>query len=234
MRNPRRWLRVSVLAAALAVGATACGSSGSTDPLAGLTSQQIATKATSGSEAAPIVRVSGSGSDSGQLLTLDLTLVRGKGCTGSLAEGNLGSLRLIYNGSTVWLMPDAKFYKANGVPATTAALLTGKYLAIKSSTSGLSSVIALCSISKLLSQFSVDAGTAKGVITTLDGQTAVEIADKTHAGHAYVSDIATPELLRITKPGSKGGQFDFSYPATPPSLASPPASEVIDGSKYGF
>ena len=114
-----------------------------------------------------------------------------------------------------------------------AGLLKGKYLALKSGTSGLSSLTDVCSMSKLLTEFSVDAGAAKGVVTAVDGQNAVEIADKTGSGHAYVSETATPELLRISKPGS-GGQIDFTYPATPPALTSPPASEVIDGSKYGF
>lgn len=234
MRNARRSLSVAILAAALAAGAAACGSSGSTDPLAGLTSKQIATKAVSGTEAAPVVRVSGSGSDSGHKLTLDLTLVRGKGCAGSFSEGNLGSLKLIYNGTTMWVLPDAKFYQDSGAPAAVATLLKGKYLELKSGTSGLSGMTQLCSMSKLLSEFTVDAGTAKGVITTVDGQSAVKITDKTGSGHAYVSDTAAPQLLRITKPGSSGGQIDFSYPATSPALTSPPASEVIDGSKFGF
>ena len=232
MHSTRRWLTATVLAAAITVGATACGSAG--DPLAGMTSKQVATKAVSATEAAPIARVSGSGSDSGQLVNLDLTLVRGKGCTGTIGEGSLFSLRLIYNGSTMWVLADSKFYQSAGAPAAAAAALKGKYLKLKAGTSGLSSLSELCSMSKLLSQFTVDAGGGKGVKTTLGGQSAVEINDSTGAGHAWVSDTATPELLRIQKPGSSGGQIDFSYPATAPALTSPPAGQVVDGSQYGF
>jgi hypothetical protein len=233
VRNLNRSLPVTVLAASVAMGAAACGSSGSTDPLAGLSSQQIATKAVSGTEVAPSVRVSGSGLDSGVMISIDLTEERGKGCEGTIGEGNKGSLRMIDNGSTLWIFPDSKFYQANGAPAAVATLLEGKYLKLSPSTGGLASLSDLCSVSKLLSQFTVDAGTAKGVVTTVDGQTAVKISDKTGSGHAYVTDTAAPELLRIQKPGSGGGQIDFSYPA-PAAITPPPASEVIDGSKYGF
>jgi hypothetical protein len=234
VRTVRRSLPITVLAAAVAAGAAACGSSGSTDPLAGLTAQQIATKAVAGTEAAPAARVTGSGTDSGQTITVDLTLVRGKGCDGTLGEGNLGSLQMIDTGSTTWIMPDSKFYKTSGAPASVAALLAGKYLETASNNSDVASLSELCSMSKLLSQFTVDAGSGKGTRTTIDGQTAVEINDKTGAGHAWVSDTATPELLRIQKPGSSGGEINFTYPANAPAPAAPPASQTVDGSKYGF
>jgi hypothetical protein len=238
VRTARRSLTVPVLAAAItamiAAGAAACSSSGSTDPLAGLTSAQIATKAVAATEAAPVVSVSGSGSDSGQTITVDLTLVHGKGCEGTLGEGNLGSLKLIDDGPTTWILPDSKFYKTSGAPSSVAALLAGKYLETASSNSDVSSLSQLCSMSKLLSQFTVDAGNGKGTLTTVDGQSAVEINDKSGAGHAWVSDTATPELLRIQKPGSSGGELNFTYPATAPALTAPPASETVDGSKYGF
>ncbi len=234
MRTVRRSLPVTVLAAAVAAGAAACGSSGGTDPLAGLTAQQIATKAVAATEAAPVARVTGSGSDSGQTITVDLTLVHGKGCEGTLGEGNLGSLQLIDNGPTTWILPDSTFYRTSGAPASVAALLAGKYLETASDNSDVASLSQLCSMSKLLSQFTVDAGSGKGTVTTIDGQSAVEINDKSGAGHAWVTDTATPELLRIQKAGSSGGEINFTYPASAPAPAPPPASETVDGSKYGF
>jgi hypothetical protein len=233
VRTVRRLLPVTVFAAVIA-GAAACGSSGSTDPLAGLTAQQIATKAVAATEAAPIARVTGSGTDSGQTITVDLTLVHGKGCDGTLGEGNLGSLTLIDDGPTTWILPDSKFYKTSGAPASVAALLAGKYLETASSNSDVASLSQLCSMSKLLSQFTVDAGSGKGTLTTVNGQSAVEINDKTGAGHAWVTDTAAPELLRIEKPGSSGGEINFTYPASAPAPAAPPASETVDGAKYGF
>lgn len=249
MRIARRLALFTVPVAVLAMGTAACGSSGSSssstsssssslspspNALAGQDSQQIATKAVAGTEAAPSVRVAGSGTDSGQTFSLDLTLVHGKGCQGSIGEGKQGSFRLVYTNNTVYVLPDTTFYKANGAPAAVLPLLRGKYLKLKSTDSGLGSLAAICTVNSLLSKFTLDAGTAKGVMTTVNGQPVVKITDKTGSGFAYVSDTASPKLLRIQKPGSAGGEVNFTYPATPPAITAPPASQVIDGSKYGF
>jgi hypothetical protein len=53
-------------------------------------------------------------------------------------------------------------------------------------------------------------------------------------GTAYVTDTAKPEVLGITIGGSGGGSLTFTYYTTPPAITPPPASESIDGSKYGF
>jgi hypothetical protein len=244
---------ITVLAAALAVGTAACGASGgsagpgttagtkaaaspgsSADPLAGLTSQQIAKRAVADTEAAPSVRVVGGGSDSGQAFTIDLTLVRGKGCEGTVAEGKRGSFQLVYHSTTVWLRPDSAFYQSQGIPAAMLTILKGKYLELKASGSGLASMAGICTMSHLLSQFTLDAGTTKGIMTTINGQPAVKITDKTGTGYAYVSDTTTPELLRVEKAGSGGGRIDFTYYATPVAITPPPASQVVDASKFGL
>jgi hypothetical protein len=248
VRNSRHLLPMIVLAAALAAGTAACGSSGSpattsgnspttggsTNALAGLTSRQVATKAVTGTEAASAVRVSGSGEDSGQTITMDLTLVKGKGCQGTVSEAQLGSFKLIFNGADVWMLPDAKFYQTEKIPAAAVALLNGKYIEVKSTDSNMGSLATLCSLSGLLGKITPDASLAKGVKTTLNGVPAVKITDKTGAGVAYVSDSATPELLQIDKTGSNGGQLTFTYFSTPPAITAPPTSQTIDGSKYGF
>ena len=244
MRTVRHCLRLTVLAVALAAGTGACGSSGgsagpagqgtSADPLAGLNSRQIAQRAVAGTEAAPSVRVTGSGTDSGQPITIDLTLIRGKGCQGTLSTSSMGSVKVVYNGTTVWLLPDAKFYRSQNVPASALSVLNGKYLQVKANGSSLGSLGQLCTLSKLLSQFTPHAGTAKGIATTVDGQRAVKITDKTSSGYAYVSDEADPVLLRIQKPGAGGGLVKFSYTGNRLAITPPPASQVIDGSKYGF
>jgi hypothetical protein len=233
VHKARYLAQTTILAAALAAGAAACGSSTSSDPLAGLTSKQIATQAVTGTEAASSVRIYGQGSDSGQPLSIDLTIVKGKGCQGSFSEGNVGSFKLVYMGGTVWVLPDNAFYQANKVPADAQAILDGKYLEVKSTSNGLGSIAQVCTMSTLLGTFVGDAGTTKGVKTTLNGQPAYKIADKTDAGFAYVTDAAPPQLLQVVKPGSGGGTINFSY-GTTTTITPPPASQVIDGSKYGF
>ncbi len=222
----------------LAAGAAACGSSGhsgpAADPLAGLTSRQIAAKAVTATESAAAVRITGNGQDAGTAITLDLTVLKGKGCEGSFSEASLGSFKLVYDGTTVWLLPDAAFYKANKVPAAAAAVLNGKYIKAKATSADMGSMAQLCSLSGLLGTVNSNASLAKGVKTTFDGQPAIKITDNTGTGVAYVSDTATPEILVVDKPGSSGGKLNFVYNGLPSTITPPPPSQVIDGSKYGF
>jgi hypothetical protein len=235
VRNARRLVPLTVLAAALAAATAACGSSSPpVDPLAGLTSKQIATKAVGATETAPAVHITGTGDDSGKSITIDLTFVRGKGCQGSFSEASLGSLKMVYDGTTVWMLPDASFYKDNGVPSTVAGLLNGKYIKLKGSTSGLGSLTQVCSLSGLLGNLTPDASLTKGVKMTLNGQSVIRISDTKGTGYAYVSDMAPPELLMINKTGSSGGQLNFSYTGVATSITPPPAGQTIDGSKYGL
>ena len=235
MRKARYLAQITIVTAALAAGAAACGSSGSSDPLAGMTSKQIAQQAVTGTEAQSSVRIAGTGSDSGQTFSIDLTLVKGKGCQGTISEGNVGSFKLVYDLSTVWVLPDSKFYQASGVPAAAQTVLDGKYLKVKATSgNGIGSLAQICNVSNLLNQFTKDASpTAKGVNTTVAGQPAVKITDNTGTGFAYVTDTAPPKLLQVTKPGTGGGTITFTY-GTATSITPPPASQVIDGSKYGF
>ena len=133
----------------------------------------------------------------------------------------------------VTVMPDSGFYQSNNVPAAVQAVLDGKYLELKSSTNGLGSIAQLCTPSTLLNQITGDAGSAKGVKTTLNGQSVYKITDKTDTGYAYVTNTTPPQLVQITKPGASGGTINFTY-GTATTITPPPASEVIDGSKYGF
>ncbi len=224
----------TVLAATLAAVTAACSSGSSADPLAGLTSKQIAAKAVADTENASAVRVTGSGTTSGHAITVDLTELKGKGCEGTISEATLGSFKVVYNGVTIWMLPDAQFYKSNNVPAAVVALLSGKYIQAKANTAGLSSLAQVCSLSGLLGSINKDASISKGTRTTYNGQPAVKITDNTGTGYAYVSDTSTPELLTIDKPGSGGGQLNFVYSGLPSAITLPSASQTIDGSKYGF
>lgn len=226
----------ALLAAAIAVTAAACSGSGSGDPLQGMTGKQVVTKAIADSAAAPAVKVTGTSNQSGQPIGLNLSLVKGHGCEGTLSEGNVGSFKLIYNGTSVWIMPDKKFWEqqANSIGASAVARYEGKYIKTSPGNStGFGAMAGLCSVRQLLkSGTSSSFGTPAK--TQFDGQSALKIPDKTKNSSAYVSDTATPKILGITKPGSSGGTVTFTYPSAPPPITAPPASEVVDGSKLGL
>lgn len=259
MYRTRRAASAALLAAALATGTVACGTqatstaaktaasgtktaeatpkpTASKDPLAGLTSSQIAARAVTDTESAGSVHVTGTASKSGKekKLSFDLTVVRGKGCTGSITESKDG-FRIVYLGKNVWMLPNQAFKKSiSGGNSAMLAFLAGKWLKVKVKSSGFGSVASMCNLSKLLAGFSfpIPGGLIKGSTATINGQRAVKLKDSGDSAYIYVSDAAKPEMIRVVDPGS--GEFSFTGYGAPVTITAPPSSKVIDGSKYGL
>jgi hypothetical protein len=258
MAAVRRLTTSALFFTALAVATTACGTSGGgthppaaslsptavADPLAGWNAQRIEKQSATDTLAARYVRITGTGTDSGQQVTFDLTMVVGVGCRGTISEHGIGSFLLISKGNTVWIQPDAAFWKqeAGQNPSTSQQLLeqlfAGKYLEDKAGT-GLGSLASMCSLHSLFGSSAMSAPNTplkKAGTAVIDGQRRLKLisTDAKQPGYAYVSDTAKPEILQMTAPGPGGGSLSFTYYATAPAITPPPASESIDGSKYGF
>lgn len=254
MTTVRRLAPGAVLAVALAVATAACGGSGGTpspdtsprpaavtDPLASWSVQRILGQAQADTVAAPYVRVTGSVSDSGKQEAFDLTMVAGVGCRGTVTEPGTGSFALISKGSTVWVKPDAAFYRnetgQNPDAQLAASLLAGKYLEDQSG-SGLGSLATMCSLHGMLGSSAKSAAdsadAAKAGTATIGGQRALKLVNNRQHGSAYVTDTAKPDILRITVGGPAGGSLSFTYYASAPAITAPPASQTIDGAAYGF
>jgi hypothetical protein len=205
------------------------------DPLAAMTASQIISKATADLSAASSVRMSGTTLQSGTI-TIDLTMGRSK-CFGTISEGSKGSFELIKIGKSFWIKPDHQFWTSSaGASGVGLGLLEGKYIRVSSSTTGMGSFSQLCDPSQLAAQIHSGAAAAtKSKTTTVNGQSAVELTviQQGTTGTAYVSVSATPEFLEIAAPGQ--GRLDFTdYNNAAVTVTPPPASETIDGSKYGF
>ncbi len=237
-----------MLAAALAstlfaVGAAGCGGAGPTgtsagskaNPLATLSAEQIARKAVADLGTAAAVHVTGWITDSGQRTGINLTLVHGKGCDGSMSMQKGGSFLLIMIGTALWLKPDETFWKSVGSndPAV-LKILVGKYMKA-SAKGGLSALGQLCDPRKLFGpSFENPTGVVKGKNATISGQPALELKDTQDSDSAYVSISARPQFLRIIGTGSDSGQLDFTGYGTLVTLTAPPARQTLDGAKYGF
>lgn len=250
-------IRAAALATALAGGLAACSSPGSSasspgsgsaavgtstgsaasgDPLAGMSADDIATQAWANTKAAVSVHVKGSGTDSGKPLTFALTLVKGKGCTGTMSEGADGSFQIVMIGKTVWIKPDQAFWKANGGsdPAT-LSIVSGKYIKDAAGT-GLGAMSTLCNLSNWIGGNGGDqaTGMVKGTTVTVNGQPSLQLKDSGDSASAFVSVSARPLVLRIVDPSANGGTFDFTDYGTVTTVTAPPASQTLDGKKYGF
>jgi hypothetical protein len=237
LQHVRHALSAAVIAAVIAVGTAACGSSpksaASSDPLARLTAGQITERALADMDNAASLRFAGSGRDSRKTMALALTLVRGHGCKGSIRlQGN--ALRMIDNGKSLWTLPSDGFYRMEGINATAISQVSGKWLKVrKSHFSGLPD---FCSLSDLVCGMTGEyAEMTKGTPTTVDGQRVVTIHQTGQSGAAYISDSAKPELLelRVTK-GSTTGTFTFNDFGARVTISPPPARRIFDGSKLGL
>jgi hypothetical protein len=237
-----------LLAGALAVTTVGCGPSHTpppravmldaqavVDPLAGDTSVWILHHASTDTEAAFSVHLTGSGEDSGHTMTFDLSIAGSDGCTGKVTESGTGSFQLIFDGSTVWVKPDDEFWRvASGVtdPAQLAAV-EGKYLTATAGGSGLGEVASLCQLTAALKAFTSmpddTPGESRGPVTRINGQRELKVTDPKDSEYAYVTDTAQPRLLQVVETGSDGGELSFGYPGTPVAITPPPASEIITG-----
>lgn len=230
-------------AASVAVVTAACGSSSSggspsatssSNALAGMSADQIAARAVSDLGASSSVHVSGTVTDSGQSISLDLALARGVGCQGSMSLAGKGSFQIVNKGGTVWIKPTDAFYKSVGATGAVLSILSGKWLKVPSSGSGLGSLSSLCDASGLAHGFAKnDTGFTKGATTTINGQPAQELIQPSDSAHVYVSESSSPQILHVQGPKGQG-YVDFTGYNQPTSITTPSASDTLDGSKYGF
>lgn len=232
-RSVRRLATATVLALGVSAGAAACGSSPAADPLANLSAPDIAAKAIANTEAASSMHVTGQGALSGQSLSFDLAVDGARGCAGSVTDSRNGSFKMIALGPRVWVMPDDAYYRrqaASGAIVPLAAL-SGKYLRETAGKSALGSFGTLCRLNPLLTAFKSAAATfKKGPVTTVSGERVLPVSSG--AVSLYVSDTASPRLVKISAPGT--ARYDFSGYGAPAAITAPPAAQVADGRQWGF
>jgi len=234
-----------VLAAAAVLSATACSSSSSsTSALAGLSPDQIVQKSVADLKAASSVRITGQVVSSGQTITLDLTDVAAKGCQGTIglaapatssSKAVSGTANIIQVDSTVYMKLSDSFFTGAGLPASEFSQVSGKYIKLASG-SNLASFAQLCNPSTLSTAFSKeDSGFVNAGTATVNGQPTVAFKQPKNPsnGTVYVSESATPQILRIAGPAGQGS-VDFSDYNASATITAPPASQVIDGTKFGL
>jgi hypothetical protein len=197
------------VAAALAAGMAGC-SSGHSDPLAGDSVAAIIAEAKANTIAAQSLTVSGG--EPAAHASVDLTIVNGLGCTGTVTQSASTTSTLIWIGKTVYAHTE-------GMPAS-------EWMKGTSSQSNLQGLLALCRPGSLLASLDPSGITSAGrTVTVYDDQPALSLSLPATAsgqgGTIVVTDTAAPVLLSISQPGS--GTLTFSrYGAT--KTIAPPAA----------
>jgi len=174
----------------------------------------------------------------------NLTDVAAQGCQGSIglsasatstSKAVSGTADIIEADSIVYMKLSESFFTSAGLPASEFSDVSGKYIKLASN-SDLASFAQLCDPSTLSAAFAKqDTGFVKAGTATINGQQALAFKQPKNAsnGTVYVSDSATPQILRIAGPAGQGS-IDFSDYNASATITAPPASQVIDGSKFGL
>ncbi|HZR51811.1 MAG TPA: hypothetical protein VFB06_20140 [Streptosporangiaceae bacterium] len=222
----------AVACAAIVGGLSACSSGGSGDPLGGMDANQITMKAFSDLNTASSVHVTGPSNGGGTDYNLDVTLSKSD-CQGTYATASKGTFHVLTLNGTTYFSANQLYWKSTGATGSNLSLLTSHYIKVGPNSQTLAALNTLCHPSQLAKSFT---GQVSGMIdrgwTTINGQKVMHITDSGDASGIYVSDSATPEVIRL----NSGSSLDlvFSDYNSPLNLTAPPASQVLDGKKMGF
>ncbi|HEX4289544.1 MAG TPA: hypothetical protein VH021_11545 [Trebonia sp.] len=244
-RSANRLAVAGLLAAATSVSVSACASSSSsTSALAGLSPDQIIQKSVADLKTASSVRIAGNVVSSGQHIAINVTDAAAKGCQGTIglaapaassSKAVSGTAGIMETGGVVYMKLSNSFFTSAGLPASDFSQVSGKYIKLTSG-SNLASFAQLCNPSTLSGAFAKeDTGFVKAGTATVGGQPTLIFKQPKNPsnGTVYVSESAAPRILRIAGPAGQGS-VDFSYFNATATIAAPPPSEVIDGSKFGL
>jgi hypothetical protein len=219
---------VTVAVVLAGCGGSSSSSSSSGNGVADKSPTEILAATKAAADAATSVHVSGSIVSSGSPITLDMHLRAGKGGRGSLSEKGL-AFELIQTGGIVYIKGSAAFYKHIGGNAA-AQLLEGKWLKAPAGSSNFASLGQLTDLRQLVGQTLANHGSlTTGGTTTINGQKAVGVTDKTKGGTLYIATSGQPYPIEITKSGSAGGKITFDGWNKPVTVAAP--ANAIDVAK---
>ncbi len=211
----------SVLVLALAALAGCGGSSG--NGVASKSATEIVNESKAAADSASSVHVSGSVKSAGSPVTLNLSLVAGKGGTGEISQSGF-MFKLILTGDTAYISGSTAFYKHLG-GAAAAQLLAGKWLKVPTTTGEFASFSSLTDMRKLIDTTLASHGTLqKGATTSVGGQQAIAVTDSTKGGTLYVATTGKPYPLQISKGGSESGTISFDRWNQPVTISAPSSS----------
>jgi hypothetical protein len=218
----RRLTFVAGLSLVVALAALAgCGGSSSGNGVASKSPTEIIAAARTAADGASAVHVSGSTVTTGTPITLDLSLVAGKGGRGRIAENGL-SFELIELEGTIYIKGSAAFYK-HFAGAAAAQLLQGKWLKAPATSASFAGLSSLIELHKLLD--AALASSNKALVSTgtrtVKGQAVVGVKDTAQGETIYVATTGKPYPVAATKSGAGGGTIAFAEWDKPVTLTAP-------------
>jgi hypothetical protein len=216
---------------AACLSATGCAAA---DPLAGMSAQQVMTKAADNLENARGVTMTGTvDQGSAGSYGVNLRFSRSQGCAGTYSYLTKGAVAFVQTSAGTYLQPDSTWWTAGTGTSgyRIDSLVAGRYLKQSTATSAAD----FCTMLTAVQSPQAPGSVTKGPLTTFDGTRALELLLGSHGYVEYVSDASDPEILGASSP--KGNEFVYDVEVNvgaPVTLAVPPASQALDASDFGF
>ena len=201
----RRLLTILVLPAAFLL--SGCGGSSSNGE-AGKSAAAILADAKQAARDAGTVKVTGSVTDSGQTIGLDLRIGQNGGVGSMTIQGS--KVDIVRIGKLVYLRAGAGFYEKVGAGAAAGQLLDGKWLKASAATKDFKDLAQLTEIVPFVAQALKPDGTlSKGPETTVDGQKVIELKDS-RGGSLFVATTGKPYPVEFKGNGKQSGTLTLS------------------------
>jgi hypothetical protein len=154
--------------------------------------------------------MSGRVADSGKQIGIDMTIVRGKGATGSLSLDG-ATVDLIVIGRNAYMRASPTFWKKFTHSSMAASLFAGKWLKFPANDAQFGSLTSLTNDKGIFNKLTSSHGKLVNEgETTFNGQSVVAIKDATKSGTLYVLASGTPYPAGLSKAkGLNGGSITF-------------------------
>jgi hypothetical protein len=190
------------------------------------------------------VRVTGTATDSGVKLGLDISIGPNEECHGALTyPSGLGAVEIRHTKAGTWLRPDAAYWRHAAAAAgrsdrgdAVAALLNGKFLTSSQDDPQLKAVLQVCGAGYEVSQMTEKPATyTKGSTGTVNGTPTVSVDGLATDGSRFTLHVATQGkayILRLETSGDGSEQLDLSDFDKPTTVEVPPADQVVDTSQF--
>jgi hypothetical protein len=204
--------RQSTRLVAAVVGAllvTGCGGGSSGNGIEKLKADDALAKVKAAAADVTSVHVKGTIKQSGQDLTLDVS-VGSSAAKGSVGVGG-GTMELRLVDGVTYFRGDSKVFAAFGANAAQASLAANRWIKDTSASGPAGSFSAFLDRKKLFDALLTPQGTIKtGGSATVDGKKAVILVDSSaEGGKLYVAAEGAALPLRIERSGDNGGRVDF-------------------------
>jgi len=197
-----------LLLAAAAVLQAGCGGSSSSSE-ASKSASAILADARRAATAAGSVRVAGTIDDSGQMISLDLSIT-GHGGGGTLTVHGT-KVDIVRSGTSVYIRAPGSFYRSVGASKAAGQLLDGRWLKAPVSTPQFGDFSQLTDLNKFVALALKPQGTVtKGAQTTIDGQKVIGLQDSKGRGVLYVATTGTPYAVEFKGVGGESGTLKLT------------------------